>query len=134
MCKKLNELIRTQRAKIDALVATEVMGWFARYNHWWKDDNMDVIAGWSVNGSDGDPEFLGHDPFRPSTDIAAAWQVVEYFRNKEYDFELRRSVGIDGYVCWIGHYPNTERIIYFGDDAPLAICRAALMAVMEVKG
>lgn len=61
----------------------------------------------------------------PSTDMAMAWEVVD---KMEYphpaNFEIRRLQS--AWVCEISNpYPN---IIVFADTAPLAICRAFLLA------
>jgi len=59
-----------------------------------------------------------------STDISAAWRVVEKMSDGETpnDVELRTSVR--GWRCdFFKGYANAE-------TAPLAICRAALLAVM----
>lgn len=62
-------------------------------------------------------------PFVPeySTDIAAAWQVVE--KLTEGEFHLSRCYG-GGWECELG-----APYISFGETAPLAICLAALEAV-----
>ena len=59
-----------------------------------------------------------------STDIAAAWLIVEKMRNP--DFRLSK----DGdWACCFG---GTISYCGFADTAPLAICRAA-MAALETK-
>lgn len=78
---------------------------------------------------EGEPQFYwgyphGHDFAPPySTSIAAAWAVVEQF--KDYAFELRNShkPGIAPWIAYIGTFLGT------GETAPEAICRAALAAV-----
>ena len=75
--------------------------------------------------------------WRPSEDIADAWDVVEMMRNKViYKYP----------VCPNIIYHHTDGLWhceYFSGDwmrnataptAPLAICRAALLAVMEFDG
>lgn len=58
---------------------------------------------------------------RYSTDIAAAWQVVERMRNP--DFRLNK----DG--DWGCSFGGELRFVGLAPTAPLAICRAALKAV-----
>ena len=57
---------------------------------------------------------------RYSTDISAAWEVVEKFD----EFELSKHYGSNHWYCCIGGYCGDA------DTAPLAICKAAL----KVKG
>jgi len=64
-----------------------------------------------------------------STDISAAWEVVEKMGNvdKLHDVELRTS--IRGWICNI--FNSFDSFEVNADTAPLAICRAALLAVMD---
>jgi hypothetical protein len=59
---------------------------------------------------------------RYSTDIKSAWDVAE--KNRGDAFALLKSPIYGGYFFTYKH----ERA--FGETAPLAICRAALLAVM----
>jgi hypothetical protein len=71
-----------------------------------------------------------------STDISAAWEVVEKL---EHNWNLLREVGMCGTTPTEGSmqyrfilaYPNLEMVGVTATTAPLAICRAALIAVME---
>src|SRR4030042_3107738 len=61
-----------------------------------------------------------------STDISAAWEVVE----KSVDFELSRTIwSPHGWECGIRLNEEDSTIWGKGATAPLAICRAALLAV-----
>jgi hypothetical protein len=68
--------------------------------------------------------------FKPSTDISAAWEVVEKFNTyrmqklRDNDHRL-----VDGKVhqCFLGKNGNCA----YGHTAPEAICKAALLAVLE---
>jgi hypothetical protein len=67
-----------------------------------------------------------------STDIAAAWQVVEKM-NKRYQFDLGSNVwsvsfvhGMPGLPDFVESYVEFESI----DEVPLMICRAALLATL----
>ena len=62
-----------------------------------------------------------------STDIAAAWQVVE----KMQSFELEMDYQGSWRACV--NFPGEEWYSSIGDTAPITICRAALLAVMEAK-
>lgn len=80
-----------------------------------------------------------------STDIAAAWAAVEKLQEiyPDYDFYLEKSGrhvefwfrindtsqgGWNSSGAWDKRISDAE-----ADTAPLAICRAALLAVMELK-
>lgn len=62
-----------------------------------------------------------------STNIAAAWEVVEIGC---YRFELQSDLEF-GYVASFGEFSGTWKRSGYARTAPLAICRAALKAVME---
>ena len=72
-----------------------------------------------------------------STDIAAAWYVVE----KMIDLKFESNIYIDRaylrpYVYTVTFYGEGEdgfrpRYQFEGEELPLTICRAALLAVME---
>lgn len=69
-------------------------------------------------------KYVPGDCPRYSTDIAAAWEVVEKMRERrESVFEMARPVG-SGYLCNFIFNGTKE----FGDTAPLAICLAAKKA------
>jgi hypothetical protein len=65
-------------------------------------------------------------PWRPSTDIAHAWEVAEHCRHNGMGFMDLICLGPEWGVMF-GHDP-TEDYVY-APTAPLAICRAALAAV-----
>jgi len=106
--------------EMDALVAEKVMGWMPKNNLYWK-DNEGSFAGWATNY----PEYEVK-PFNPSIDIAAAWDVV---------VKMARTTNVN--LAWInsakGWLWNFKigRTWASSDTAPLAICRASLLAVME---
>jgi hypothetical protein len=90
---------------------------------------LDVLVAKQVMGIDPDYDegiyyFEGYaDPKPYSTDITAAWEVVEKF-NRRY-LELIK----DGrYKCCLDSR-NLESLCAFADTAPHAICLAALKAV-----
>jgi hypothetical protein len=74
-----------------------------------------------------------------STDIAAAWTVVEHFTAREYG-KVRVSTsyyhGYHAHICWgpgvDGEGSSPEGV--YGGTAPEAICRAALAAVSRLPG
>lgn len=66
-----------------------------------------------------------------STDIAAAWEVVEKFKENWVV-----EVGVNGGFYWCD-MDNYKGVLGFhsarADSAPLAICRAALLAVQSAS-
>ena len=113
----------------DALVARHVMGW-SRSNDglggaWWYDErgNKTIYGG----GSSGQSTYK---EFRPSTDIAAAWEVVEKMRIMVSPTLLNRWIaGVLKGVTGDGKRYYFDGTTAEADTAPLAICLAALKAV-----
>jgi hypothetical protein len=73
-----------------------------------------------------------------STDISAAWQVLEQLRDpseSEPDFWSITDAGIEqGWIVeniWAHHDGDIPNFAVQAETAPLAICRAALLAVLE---
>jgi len=100
--------------EMDALVAKSIMGGgiVGRSNHpeeeYWSFDTKYAVEL---------PEF--------STDISAAWKVVEKMNN---------GLWLENHgVIWMAKFPFKDNGYWMvsGNTAPLAICRAALLAVME---
>lgn len=109
--------------ELDALVAERVMGWKRMGDDFWQD-------------SHGKPRTLSSTSFgsfAPSTDIAAAWEVVEHMPSRGLLPQVGASAleggGVEWY-CWLLDTRTGETVEGqgFADDAPLAICRAALDA------
>lgn len=137
--------------ELDALVAEKVMGWRAHSPGYPSlVDINGVPTGWLASGQGSQ----GDDPdFRPSTDIAAAWEVVEkisqLFKDKMIKWsdsllmeELCNGIRIqkvDDY--WKAGLTSGEDSLHgeehpfmanrsaVGETAPHAICLAALKAV-----
>lgn len=129
---------------LDAEVAEKVMGW-RRFDHarWHRDagfvwgDNPPLL----IPGID-EPTSL-RDIFRLvqtypsySTDIAAAWLVVEHLLKQKMYPDLISSEGPSGLTwrCCIDSFTDPESsddpwpVVAADNSAPLAICRAALKA------
>ena len=77
-----------------------------------------------------------HDVCKFSTDIADAWTVVEKMKSKHFRIYYK-SVPFHkddkepiGWMCSVSGF---EFMPEHADTAPLAICRAALLAVMEAE-
>lgn len=106
--------------ELDALIAEKVMGGVSRHPEWY----------WLRSGTAPEVPDLPTPKGRPaifcgpgfSTDIAAAWNVVERLKAR-YRFELVHRGGDRPWVAVFGTWRATA------DTAPLAICRAALATV-----
>ena len=127
--------------ELDALVARHVMGLV------W-DETRCRVCGWPIKedlaqGCTADscslrpaPQYRADEPAPFSTDIAAAWRIVEAIsNNREMGYCLRGMYGGD-LMMWGCQVVFTEAIggnlVYhetWASTAPLAICLAALEAV-----
>lgn len=103
--------------ELDLLIALKVMGW----------EHNSLGDAWI---REGEP-WVGCDEFQPSVDIAAAWEVVE--RLKELGVYLTICTLENDYQCELDRLKTYELACdsVISETAPLAICRAALLAVME---
>lgn len=121
----------TAGKEMDAAVAEKVMGWHLvkapfgpRGWSEWQDMNGTAFrSGTSQSGAG----------FHPSTEITAAWQVVEWMRQSGW-FGLvghREWGGYDGEMYAEFSKPDGPEPTYWAraNTAPLAVCRAALAAV-----
>ena len=66
-----------------------------------------------------------------STDIAAAWQVVEELRNFKTKTQAGHPLLLQEYFWNKTYFAEFGATSAEAPTAPLAICRAALLAVME---
>lgn len=131
-------------AGLDLLIAKHIFDW--------SDFNHDTLTGWWYGSS---PDMRAN-PQEPSgvvlkdrmpafsTDIAAAWQVIEAvilnsnfdtFSIRSHDLLRRWGAGFWFYI-WSTELREKEGDDVFireanGNTAPLAICRAALLATLE---
>lgn len=113
--------------ELDALVAEKVMGWVKRPSE------VDYFGPvWSPPGSrdtyDGPPEF--------STDIAAAWEVLNHFVSQDEmttwelgKCEPKGKLFYCKFEMWDREGKQWIYPIEKATTAPLAICLAALKAV-----
>lgn len=123
--------------ELDSLVAEKVMGWKPGTSVGADGDGYWDAGFYKPNGT-----FTTHIP-PYSTDIAAAWEVVEKLTNIRPDsgfnpeFELKCEEGHVDAMIWHAsledRYTTTDWpdrfTIAFADTAPHAICLAALRAV-----
>jgi len=114
---------------LDALIAETVMGWDIHFSdpgfrgglpHWRDPENSTLY---------------GPGNWSPSTDIEAAWKVVEKLRSYSFDFDFFASkIRVpDGKKPWIKAAFHSRTDIYSSeaDTAELAISRAALKAISQ---
>lgn len=112
---------------MDALVAEKVMGLVTCADPVGRCDGAKLGLCWAYK-----PGEAGSELQRYSTDIAAAWQVLEKLRERfeavAVVSDAQTGPGADpskGWVCF-GQRPHFQAE---GVTAPEAICRAALKAV-----
>lgn len=113
---------------MDALVAHKIMGYyvdrwspdFSEIDYWYRTEPQP----WYSGSHNEQTKIVPHY----STDIAAAWQVVERLWSKHlYYFYLSYYESIN----WVRIVGTAPAEVWHGnaETAPLAICRAALKAV-----
>jgi hypothetical protein len=86
---------------------------------WWVEDE-----GWYI-ADERDEDGLIYRPFNPSEDISAAWEVVEEMGDC---LHLRQHGEQGEWEAWFCGYPTSKA---HGETASEAICKAALLAVMD---
>lgn len=116
--------------ELDTLVAEKVMGWEATADglYWDARQKRTRLVLGSVIAKKREEMGIENGPgfvFAPSTDIAAAWEVVE----KADLWSLYGSIGDGPYRACI-QFEDREGLMT-ADTAPLAICLAALKAVSQ---
>lgn len=99
---------------------------------------MDRLVAEKVMGWDPSEWHQGQDcrRWKPSNDIAHAWEVVEKMEATMRHFSLFYCETRCEWLCRLDKCRCVEedaRIKAWGEAAPLAICRAALKAVHELK-
>lgn len=118
--------------ELDALIATKIFGWYFKKMPTGKmllppdnDERKYFAAVWDENGIPGYlPEY--------STDISAAWEVVEKLNEK---FEVSILLDINGFANIYLFLP--QNLFYDAEfevenytSLPEAVCKVALMAVI----
>lgn len=104
--------------KIDALVAEHVMGWHRACGAWIGPNGLSTSYGFEEDAKD----------FCPSTDIAAAWEVVEQIREILSDPTIFISSVFGGWCVELRRWGSARADVETRETAPLAICLAALKA------
>jgi len=106
--------------KLDSWVAEKVMGWKRSFDP--RPSDIDGPLGWWF----GDPLERNIGEFCPSTDISAAMEVAEKIDDC---FHLCQH-GEEG--RWKAFFCGFPGSIVHGDTAPEAICKAALLAKVDI--
>lgn len=119
-----DEILKMEAGReMDALVARRVMGFVDLGPLQFED------LRWQKPTVDG-VVVLGRLP-RYSTDIAAAWQVVEKLQSMAYWVNINTTCDVGLYDVQVRLWSDINDIAVVFVPAPLAICRAALLAAME---
>jgi hypothetical protein len=124
---------------IDADVAEKVMGWrrelYAGRFYWFGpyDGRRHIRVTYDdvELGEDAVLAFAEESDtecWSPSTDIVTAWQVVEHLFAAGWALNIAGERG-PGRPWDVRYWKGGERGMAFADTAPLAICKAALIAV-----
>lgn len=113
--------------KIDILVAEKVMGWHLIP----QEEDEDGIP-WAQMWLDVGNRLM-HNTFQPSTNLSTAWEIVKELQGRGFWFYCG-SLSSYSYATFdnvkkVKTYTARARI----DETPLAICRTALLLVMEDK-
>jgi hypothetical protein len=120
-----DEILAMEAGKeMDALIAEKVMGWHLVKRENYRDEwvNADGRYQHPVPRYDGyeDDEDFHTICWHPSESILWAWDVVE-----------KLCLSVVPYPGGDKWHAADGKVIAFADTAPLAICRAALLVVME---
>ena len=113
--------------ELDALMAEKVMGWERG-----KSIGKDV---WCK----GRNVICYFHAWKPSTSILSAWEVVQKLAVEPFAWHIESLNLTNGRVVWWACYwgdGKAGEILDYSADAPtapLAICRTALLAVMEAQ-
>ncbi len=107
--------------ELDALVAERVMGW----KKWVpaRPESLPITSLATPCWEDTDGRVIAQHSWNPSTEISAAWEVVEKLKQRDKDntFFLEIEFYNNAWNCQIGGSVEAS-----APTAPLAICRAAL--------
>jgi hypothetical protein len=120
-----DDIMKLEGEEMDKAVAELVMGWHRSR------DNMDLNDVWRNEHGEYarngylSPSIMGD--WSPTTNIADAWEVVEKI---PLPFCLTQSAIKDGWCAEFLPDDSNETINCVANTAQLAICRAALLAVI----
>jgi len=144
-----NDILQMEPSlEMDRLVAERVMGWEERTDpaHWVEvESGTEKPTGWFING-----ETNRKPVWAPSTDVKAAIRVMEELRRRGYDVSIEKKgltwtielQGEDYYSVASSegstrmiqlHHHQGPRYVALGKSFQEAICRVALLAVMDAN-
>ena len=109
--------------ELDALVAEKVMGFSEVMTHTELKPGKNFML-----TEEGVVLDFSFERWLPSTDIAAAWEVVEKIKQPDIRVEIETPFGWPHWACRFYRGPDVLGGSG-GETAPLAICRAALAAL-----
>lgn len=113
--------------EIDHLIATKVMGWEPE-----EIEGSAYLSGYVLYKREEPPHIPDYQ-FKPSTNIADAWQVVEKLKIAVIPQAGGAPKNMQ-YLAEIDDRPFGKHYEAFAETAPLAICLAALKSVgVEVE-
>lgn len=118
--------------ELNALVAKEVMGWTTRekYVHGPLMHGGSMMLLYKGDGIPREGKTWSVEGFSPSTDITAAWEVVEKDDGWGHDWRLERIMGSSkSWSCRARRVDDGKEFYAMAETAPHAICLAALQAV-----
>lgn len=112
-------------SELDRLIAEKVMGWKIINNG---PGCFDCIRGrYPKTG-----HIMAVTRWNPSSNIAHAWEVLDRLGSTHCGFISRFQIDWRAGECFCRITRHNKRRLYVGiaDNIPLAICRAALLAVL----
>lgn len=121
--------------ELDALVAEKVMG--LAPEQWpfvCEVDKHDTAGDVWCSDCQEETDKTARVPLHYSTDISAAWQVVERLHEKGYALTLHNEPDEDAGYTWgasVGGDSADAFVESWEDTAPMAICTAALRTVTQ---
>lgn len=118
---------------LDQLVAEKVMGWtLDSRSRIWQMPGRNPPNNRMLSAYPCAPQYEGcsNDYWRPSTNIAYAWDVVDHLAGAtSHRVDIHDFGALPKWRCVIRLMGSTIVQTGEGETAPLAICRAALKAV-----
>lgn len=137
----------SEQEELDQLIARKVMGWRRVDDRegdenedgswdWWCDDSREELYRYSLYSVGARRD--GGQVWAPSTNIAHAWEAIEKMAERKIYLDIIQvddgwmaGHDPDGYTDDNGHVDLRFRNFVIATTAPLAICRAALLAVAD---
>lgn len=114
-------------AELDDIVASKIMEWEQGGDEGevWLDHCTDYFV---TGRAPGSSDYY----WKPSTDISAAWQIVEKMESLGYGHKhLEYSQRPEAGIAWMFMQPGRGIFEAKAKKAPEAICKAALLAKLE---